>query len=43
MGYAQVGQGVVTHRKTPRLARLLGERRYAVVGRLVALWSWGLA
>jgi hypothetical protein len=42
MGYIQVGQGVVTHRKTPRLARLLGESRYALVGRLVTLWSWSL-
>jgi len=42
MSYVQVDQGVVTHRKTLRLARLLGESRYAVVGRLVALWAWCL-
>ncbi len=42
MSYVQVDQGLVTHRKTLRLARLLGESRYAVVGRLVALWSWCL-
>ena len=42
MGYVQVDQGIVTHRKTLRLARLLGESHYAVVGRLVALWSWSL-
>ena len=43
MGYVQVDQGIVTHhRKTLWLARLLGESRYAVVGRLVALWSWSL-
>jgi hypothetical protein len=27
MGYVQVGQGIVIHRKTLRLARLLGESR----------------
>jgi hypothetical protein len=42
MGYVQVDQGIVTHRKTLRLARLLGESRYTVVGRLVALWCWSL-
>lgn len=42
MGYAQVDQGVDTHRKTLRLARLLGESRYAVVGRPGALWPWSL-
>ena len=42
MSYVQVDQGAVTHRKTLRLARLLGESRYAVVGRLVALWAWCL-
>jgi hypothetical protein len=40
--YVQVDQSVTTHRKTLKLARLLGESRYCVVGRLVALWSWSL-
>lgn len=42
MAYVQVCQSVVTHRKTLRLARLLNMDRYAVVGRLVAFWSWSL-
>lgn len=42
MAYVQVQQSVVTHRKTLRLARLLGMDRYATLGRLVALWSWCL-
>ena len=42
MGFIQVDQGVVTHRKTLRLARLLGEDRYTITGRLVALWTWCL-
>lgn len=42
MSFVQVDQGVVTHRKTLRLAWLLGESRYMVVGRLVALWSRSL-
>jgi hypothetical protein len=42
MSYVQVDQSVTTHRKTLKLARLLGESRYSVVGRLVALWSWSL-
>ena len=42
MAFIQVQQSLVTHRKTLRLARLLGENRYAVVGRLVALWTWCL-
>ncbi|HEU5346540.1 MAG TPA: hypothetical protein VFU60_19475 [Ktedonobacterales bacterium] len=42
MAFIQVEQSVVTHRKTLRLARLLNLDRYAVVGRLVALWSWCL-
>lgn len=42
MAYIQVGQSVVTHRKTLRLARLLGMDRYQVVGRLVSFWSWCL-
>ncbi|HZC07956.1 MAG TPA: hypothetical protein VE338_20130 [Ktedonobacterales bacterium] len=42
MSFIQVQQSLVTHRKTLRLARLLGIDRYAVIGRLVALWSWCL-
>ena len=42
MTFVQVAQSLVTHRKTLRLTRLLGIDRYAVVGRLVALWSWCL-
>ena len=42
MAFIQVEQSLVTHRKTLRLARLLHIDRYAVVGRLVALWSWCL-
>lgn len=37
-----VQQSLITDRKTLRLARLLGIDRYAVVGRLVALWAWCL-
>jgi hypothetical protein len=40
--YVQVDQSVTTHRKTLKLARLLSESRYCVVGRLVALWGWSL-
>jgi hypothetical protein len=40
MGFIQVDQG--TRRKTLRLARLLGEDRYTIPGRLVARWSWCL-
>src|SRR5487761_1995004 len=40
--FIQVQQSLVTHRKTLRLARLLGLDRYAVIGRLVALWAWCL-
>lgn len=36
--FIQVQQSLVTHRKTLRLARLLSLDRYAVIGRLVALW-----
>lgn len=42
MSFIQVQQSLVSHRKTLRLARLLGLDRYAVVGRLVALWAWCL-
>jgi hypothetical protein len=42
MSYVQVDQSVTTHRKTLKLARLLGDGRYCVVGRLVALWGWSL-
>jgi hypothetical protein len=42
MAYIQVDQSLLTHRKTLRLARLLAMDRYAVAGRLVALWSWCL-
>lgn len=40
MSYVQVDQGLVTHRKTVRLARLLSESPYTVIGRLIALLSW---
>ena len=40
--FIQVQQSLVTHRKTLRLARLLSLDRYAVIGRLVALWAWCL-
>jgi len=40
--FIQAQQRLVTHRKTLRLARLLSLDRYAVVGRLVALWVWSL-
>jgi hypothetical protein len=40
MGYVPVDQSVTNHAKTFRLARLLGEHRCLVVGRLVALWNW---
>jgi hypothetical protein len=40
--FIQVHQSLVTHRKTLRLARLLNLDRYAVIGRLVALWTWCL-
>jgi hypothetical protein len=40
--FVQVAQSLMTHRKTLRAARLLSIDRYAVVGRLVALWSWCL-
>ncbi len=42
MSFLQVQQSLVSHRKTLRLARLLALDRYAVVGRLVALWAWCL-
>lgn len=42
MSSVQVQQSLVSHRKTLRLARLLSLDRYAVVGRLVALWAWRL-
>lgn len=42
MSFVQVQQSLVSHRKTLRLARLLGIDRYAVCGRLVALWAWCL-
>lgn len=42
MAFIQVQQSVISHRKTLRLARLLNLDRYAVMGRLVALWSWCL-
>jgi hypothetical protein len=42
MSFVKVQQSVVSHRKTLRLARLLSLDRYAVVGRLVALWAWCL-
>lgn len=42
MHFIQAQRSLVSHRKTLRLARLLGIERYAVVGRLVALWSWCL-
>lgn len=46
MTYLQVhAQTLLTHRKTYRLARCLGgvgPDRFAVVGRLLALWSWSV-
>jgi hypothetical protein len=42
MAFIPVQQSLITHRKTLRLARLLNFDRYAVVGRLVALWTWCL-
>ncbi|MGH2504274.1 MAG: hypothetical protein ACRDID_17340 [Ktedonobacterales bacterium] len=42
MAYIQVQQSVLTHRKTLRLARLLGEDRHTTIGRLIALWLWCL-
>lgn len=42
MSFFHVQQSLITDRKTLRLARLLGIDRYAIVGRLVALWSWCL-
>lgn len=42
MSFLQVQQSLVTHRKTLRLAQLLGIDRSAVVGRLIALWAWCL-
>lgn len=42
MAYIETHQSMPTHRKTLRLARLLHMDRFAVVGRLVALWGWAL-
>lgn len=42
MSFVQVQQSLITHRKTMRLARELALPRMAVVGMLVALWSWCL-
>ncbi|HEY7974248.1 MAG TPA: hypothetical protein VID72_02800 [Ktedonobacterales bacterium] len=42
MSFIQVQQSLFTHRKTLRLARLLGEDRHTTIGRLIALWLWCL-
>jgi len=42
MAYIETHQSLLTHRKTLRLSRLLSLDRFAVVGRLMALWSWAL-
>lgn len=42
MAYIEAHQSLLTHRKTLRLARLVGLDRFAVVGRLLALWCWAL-
>jgi hypothetical protein len=42
MAWIEVHQALLTHRKTLRLARLLKMDKFAVVGRLVALWLWSL-
>lgn len=42
MAYIETHQSLLTHRKTLRLSRLLGIDRFAVIGRLMALWSWAL-
>ena len=42
MAFIQVQQSLVSHRKTLRLARLMGVDRHAAMGRLVALWLWCL-
>lgn len=42
MAYIEVHQSLFTHRKTLKLCRLLSMDRFAVTGRLIALWQWGL-
>ena len=42
VAFVQVDQALLTHRKTLRLARLLNVDRFAVVGRLLVLWTWCL-
>lgn len=42
MAYIETHQSLLTHRKTLRLARLLGLDRFGVAGRLMALWCWAL-
>src|SRR5215472_9526447 len=42
MAWIEVHQSLLNHRKTQRLARLLEMDQFAVVGRLIALWSWAL-
>lgn len=42
MAWIEVHQALLTHRKTLRLSRLLALDKWAVVGRLVALWTWAL-
>src|SRR5689334_20552318 len=42
MAWIEVHQAVATHRKTRRLAQLLGVRRAVAVGHLVCFWLWAL-
>lgn len=42
MAWIEVHQSLLTHRKTLRLCRLLKMDKFAVTGRLMALWCWAL-
>jgi hypothetical protein len=42
MAYVEVHQSLLGHWKTLRLSRMLQMDRFAVVGRLMALWSWAI-